>query len=67
MTGFVQKDADRAEMAALVEKRVAERCAPLVKALETIADGHWRPVVSRQIAREALAAYHAAQGAGRET
>lgn len=55
------------------EAVVAERCAPLVefaaRFCQHVDDGHQLAdgMFWRRVAADALAAYHAAQGAGRET
>lgn len=77
MTGFVQEDADRAEVKpytplnwsvmAVVERLVAQRCAPLVEALEAIRAEVGTSTLAYKLADAALVAYHAAQGAGRGT
>jgi hypothetical protein len=57
------------DVTADVEALVAERCAPLVECLERIAriHHHDEPLGAGNLARAALAAYRAAQGAGRGT
>lgn len=77
MTGFVQKDADRAERIVIsrrlreeFEKHCTERCAPLVEALQTVKHKcEWtrshKDYECIAIIDVALAAYHAAQDAGR--